>query len=91
MWAVKGHYYSQDLAFYNFPYAFGLLFGWGLYSIYEEKGADFEPLYRKVLLMTGKASAEECAAAAGIDLRDRAFWRRSLDMIRIQIDEFCQS
>jgi oligoendopeptidase F len=32
MWAVKSHYYDPDLAFYNFPYAFGLLFGLGLYA-----------------------------------------------------------
>ncbi|MDC7223241.1 MAG: M3 family oligoendopeptidase [Spirochaetales bacterium] len=89
MWAVKGHYYSQDLAFYNFPYAFGLLFAWGLYSLYEEMGADFEPLYRQVLEMTGKAGAEECAARAGIDLTDKAFWRRSLERIGKQIEEFC--
>ena len=90
MWAVKGHYYSQDLGFYNFPYAFGLLFGWGLYSLYEEMGADFEPLYRKVLEMTGKASAEECAAAAGLDITEKAFWQRSLGMIKGQINDFCQ-
>ena len=34
MWFVKGHYYSAGLNFYNFPYAFGLLFGKGLYQIY---------------------------------------------------------
>ncbi len=89
MWAVKGHYYIQDLGFYNFPYAFGLLFGWGLYSLYEEMGKDFEPLYRKVLMMTGRATAEECAAAAGIDIRKKDFWQRSLGMIRRQIDNFC--
>ncbi|OQY32065.1 MAG: hypothetical protein B6241_12310 [Spirochaetaceae bacterium 4572_59] len=89
MWAVKGHYYIQELGFYNFPYAFGQLFGWGLYSLYEEMGEDFEPLYRKVLGMTGKASAEECAAAAGIDITKKAFWQNSLGMIRRQIDEFC--
>lgn len=89
MWAVKGHYYIQELGFYNFPYAFGQLFGWGLYSLYEEMGADFEPLYRKVLGMTGKASAEDCAAAAGLDITKKDFWQKSLSMISRQIDEFC--
>ncbi len=88
MWAVKGHYYSQDLGFYNFPYAFGLLFGWGLYSLYEEMGSEFAPLYRKVLQMTGRATAEECAAAAGIDITEKAFWQRSLGMISRQIEDF---
>src|SRR5690606_15827499 len=34
MWLVKGHYYSAGLNYYNFPYAFGLLFGKGLYAQY---------------------------------------------------------
>ncbi len=90
MWAVKGHYYSQDLAFYNFPYAFGLLFSLGLYTLYEEMGSDFEPLYRKVLMKTGRASVEDCGAAAGLDLRQESFWQSSLDLIRRQIDLFCK-
>ncbi|MDC7232650.1 MAG: M3 family oligoendopeptidase [Spirochaetales bacterium] len=90
MWAVKGHYYSMDLAFYNFPYAFGLLFSLGLYSLYREMGPDFEPLYRKVLQLTGKASAEDCAAAAGLDITQEAFWNRSLDVIRTQIKDFTE-
>ncbi|QEN08008.1 M3 family oligoendopeptidase [Oceanispirochaeta crateris] len=89
MWAVKGHYYNQDLGFYNFPYAFGLLFALGLYSLYEEMGSDFSELYTKVLLKTGQASAEDCAAEAGIDLRGQAFWDRSLGIIKKQIDEYC--
>ena len=88
MWAVKGHYYIQDLGFYNFPYAFGLLFGWGLYSLYEEMGSEFAPLYTKILQMTGRASVEACAAAAGINIREKAFWQRSLGMIKRQIDDF---
>ena len=34
MWTWKPHYYSPNLSFYNFPYAFGLLFATGLYAIY---------------------------------------------------------
>ena len=36
MWTWKPHYYRSDLSFYNFPYAFGLLFGTGLYAIYQQ-------------------------------------------------------
>jgi oligoendopeptidase F len=89
MWAVKGHYYNQDLAFYNFPYAFGLLFALGLYSLYEEMGEDFSVLYKKVLLKTGRASAEDCAAEAGIDITKQDFWDRSLGVIKKQIDDYC--
>jgi len=36
MWTWKPHYYSSGLSFYNYPYAFGLLFGTGLYAIYQK-------------------------------------------------------
>ena len=34
MWVNKSHYYYADRNFYNFPYAFGLLFSKGLYAKY---------------------------------------------------------
>ena len=45
MWAWKPHYYGTRLSFYNYPYAFGLLFGLGLYAIYRERGTSFVPQY----------------------------------------------
>ncbi len=41
MWACKSHYYSSGYNFYNFPYAFGLLFGKGVFARYLEKGSAF--------------------------------------------------
>ena len=38
MWTWKPHYYSSGLSFYNYPYAFGLLFATGLYAIYQKRG-----------------------------------------------------
>ncbi|MBP5441638.1 MAG: M3 family oligoendopeptidase, partial [Treponema sp.] len=38
MWAVKSHYYSPDLDFYNFPYAFGQLFSAALYMRFKKEG-----------------------------------------------------
>ena len=35
LWAVKTHYYSPELDFYNYPYAFGQLFSLGLYFQYK--------------------------------------------------------
>ena len=46
MWTWKPHYYSANLSFYNYPYAFGLLFGVGLYAIYQQRGAAFVPITR---------------------------------------------
>ncbi|TGU86830.1 oligoendopeptidase F, partial [Mesorhizobium sp. M00.F.Ca.ET.186.01.1.1] len=41
MWVCKPHYYSADFNFYNFPYAFGLLFAKGLYAEYVKRGEAF--------------------------------------------------
>jgi pepF/M3 family oligoendopeptidase len=90
MWAVKGHYYNHDLSFYNFPYAFGQLFGLGLFSQYRSRGSDFPPQYRKILELTGRASAEDVTAEAGFDIRTPDFWRSGIDYVRSRIDEFVE-
>ncbi len=45
MWTWKPHYYYADSNFYNFPYAFGLLFAKGLYAEYLKKGDSFPDEY----------------------------------------------
>ena len=86
MWAVKGHYYSPELSYYNYPYLFGLLFGLGLYAIYREQPESFPDRYDALLASTGRASAADLAARFDIDLRDSGFWRSSLAVIRDDID-----
>ena len=86
MWAVKGHYYSADLSYYNYPYLFGLLFGLGLYAIYRKESDAFPDRYDALLASTGRASAADLAARFEIDLRDPGFWRSSLAVIREDID-----
>jgi pepF/M3 family oligoendopeptidase len=88
MWAVKGHYYYADLSFYNFPYAFGQLFGLGLYARYEAEGPSFAAEYREILRRTGGASCEEVAKAAGADITKRDFWERGLSVFAGNIKEF---
>lgn len=88
MWAVKGHYYSADLGFYNYPYAFGLLFGLGLYAIYRRRGAAFCADYDALLGSTGLGKAAELAGRFGIDVRSEAFWAGGLAEIRRLIDRF---
>lgn len=87
MWAVKPHYYSTS-SFYNFPYMFGLLFGLGLYAIYEKEPNGFHARYDELLSSTGMADAATLAARFGIDIRKPEFWRASLDQIRTDIDAF---
>jgi pepF/M3 family oligoendopeptidase len=88
MWAWKPHYYSAGRSYYNFPYAFGQLFGLGLYTIYKERGADFVPDYEDLLRSTGQGTAEQLAARFGMDLTSKAFWRNSMTIIESRIKEF---
>jgi pepF/M3 family oligoendopeptidase len=89
MWTWKPHYYSPQADFYNFPYAFGLLFGIGLYALYGARGAAFIPDYEKLLASTGEAMAADLAARFGIDIRTRAFWDSSIGVIGARIDRYC--
>jgi len=89
MWTWKPHYYIADLDFYNFPYAFGLLFGTGLYAVYRERGAAFVPDYVKLLASTGETSAADLARGFGIDIRTRAFWDESIKVISRKINRYC--
>jgi pepF/M3 family oligoendopeptidase len=86
MWVVKGHYYSAELSYYNYPYLFGLLFGLGLYAIYRNEPETFPNRYDALLASTGRASAADLAARFDIDLHDPGFWRSSLAVIRDDID-----
>jgi pepF/M3 family oligoendopeptidase len=90
MWAVKGHYYSAERAFYNFPYTFGLLFGLGLYARYREDRERFRASYDDLLAQTGSADAATLAARFEIDVRSADFWRSSLDVVRADIERFEQ-
>jgi len=87
MWLMKPHYYSAGLNFYNFPYAFGLLFGKGLYGLYEKDPQPFTQQYEKLLAYTTKANVEDVANTMNIDVTDTAFWHQSLDVIKRDIDE----
>lgn len=88
MWTWKPHYYSAQLSFYNFPYAFGLLFGTGLYAIYQQRGDAFIDDYINLLATTGEASAADLAARFGIDIRKKKFWQDSLKLIGAQVEEY---
>lgn len=88
MWAVKPHYYSPSRSFYNFPYMFGLLFGLGLFALYEEDPDKFRDRYDDLLSSTGLVLAPDLAAQFGFDLRSGEFWESSLDVVRGQINRF---
>lgn len=90
MWACKPHYYRPGLSFYNFPYTFGLLFALGLYALYQKQGSAFVTAYDELLRSTGEGTAADLAARFGIDIRQRAFWVDSLQVIERRIDRYLE-
>lgn len=88
MWVCKSHYYSADLGFYNYPYAFGGLFARGLFAKYKKEGSAFVENYKKMLKNTPVMSVEDVAKICGIDLTDKEFWMMSLHSYDAEIDEF---
>jgi pepF/M3 family oligoendopeptidase len=88
MWAMKPHYYSTEVSFYNYPYMFGLLFGLGLYAQYQQDPEKFKQGYDALLSSTGLADAATLALQFGIDIRLADFWRASLDIVRGDIERF---
>ena len=87
MWACKPHYYDPDYHFYNFPYAFGQLFGNGLYELYQQKGEEFRPIYKQLLQASGSGTIREVCAAVGVDVTDVNFWMDSLKLYQRKIDQ----
>jgi pepF/M3 family oligoendopeptidase len=88
MWAVKSHYYSPGLAFYNYPYAFGLLFSLGLYARARQEGPGFASAYKGILRLTGQASAGDVARSAGFDIETEEFWQNGVGLIARRVAEF---
>ena len=82
--------YRTDLSFYNYPYAFGLLFGMGLYALYQARGPAFVADYEALLGGTGEASPVDLAARFDIDLRTPDFWQASLRLIEQRIDRYLE-
>lgn len=90
MWLWKPHYYDADYNFYNYPYAFGLLFSKGLYAEYLKRGDSFVKDYEKLLSITGKNKLEDVAKVMEIDIHNIEFWRSSLKLIEENIEKFIE-
>lgn len=90
MWINKSHYYSTSRSFYNFPYAFGLLFAKGIYAKYIEVGPAFVNDLKKLLSISGKANLMDVAKSINIDITDINFWRSSLAVVKEDIELFME-
>ena len=88
MWLNKSHYYSAGLNFYNWPYAFGLLYAKGLYKQYLSNKEEFVKHYDTMLENTGKMCVEDVTASMNIDVTKKDFWIGSLKFIEEDITLF---
>ncbi|QCI71090.1 MULTISPECIES: M3 family oligoendopeptidase [Vibrio] len=88
-WASKLHFSISQVSFYNYPYLFGYLFSKGVYAQRDSKGEQFYSDYVSLLRDTGSMMAEEVVQKhLGMDLTEADFWQQSIDMVKVQIDEF---
>jgi len=90
MWAWKVHYYIPAFSFYNYPYAFGLLFGTGLYALYKEEGSKFVKDYEALLSSTGQNTPAQLALRFGFDIRRPEFWRNSVRIIDENVERYAE-
>ncbi|MBS5794234.1 MAG: M3 family oligoendopeptidase [Lachnospirales bacterium] len=90
MWICKTHYYNADRNYYNFPYAYGVLFSKGLFSLYLKDKETFIKKYDDMLSITGKSSLYEVGKFIGVDLKNKDFWLSSLNLIIEDINKYCQ-
>lgn len=90
MWINKTHYYSAGRNYYNFPYAFGLLFSKGLYVKYLEDKDSFINKYDDFLRATGRNNIVDTAKVMDIDVHSVDFFRSSLKLIEKDIETFIE-
>jgi pepF/M3 family oligoendopeptidase len=82
------HLFIDETLYYNFPYAFGMLFGLGLLAARDANPEGFWDRFDALLADSGMEEAADLAARFGIDLRDPAFWRAGLDLFRADVDRY---
>ena len=90
MWICKTHYYNANANYYNFPYAYGVLFSKGLFSLYLKDKENFIKKYDDMLSITGKSSLYEVGKFIGVDLKTKDFWLSSLNLIIEDINKYCE-
>lgn len=85
---TKPHFFLDTLWYYNFPYAFGVLFAIRLLAARDANPDGFNERFDGLLADSGMTDAAELAARFGLDLRAPAFWRTSLDAYRADVARY---
>lgn len=85
-WVAILHHYYHD--YYNFPYAFGLLYSSGLYEQYLENNSKFVENYDEMLTLTGYAQAKSVAQSLSIDIESIAFWDKAMKSFEQMVSDF---
>lgn len=72
---------------YVYAYAFGELLVLALYSIFQQQGESFVPLYTKLLASGDSDYPEKLLAKVGVDLNDPNFWHQGVALLREMVDQ----
>lgn len=85
-WIAILHHFYHD--YYNFPYAFGLLYSSGLYETYQKDPELFIQNYDDMLILTGYKNAKDVAASMHIDIETVDFWDTSMKSFESMIEMY---
>jgi oligoendopeptidase F len=85
-WCYISHFIRSP--FYVYSYAFGQLLVLSLYNIYKKKTVkNFEDKYLNMLSMAGTLHHKELFEPFGIDISDKKFWSKGLNIITDMVDD----
>lgn len=85
-WIAILHHFYHD--YYNFPYAFGLLYSAGLYETYQKTPDTFIQQYDDMLVLTGYKNASDVAKSMNIDIESVDFWDTSMKSFESMIEMY---
>ncbi len=84
-WSYISHF--LHVPGYVYSYAFGELLVLSLYGMYMEEGKSFVDKYMELLKAGGSRNPYEVLRPFGIDLDDKSFWHRGLNIIDGMVKE----
>ncbi len=85
-WMPISHFYHYN--FYVFTYVFGELLALSVYGKFKRGEKGFVEKYTKALSTGGTLNPYELAKIIDIDLNDKNFWQKGIDLIEEEVREF---